>query len=438
MRLGRRFMVRRGRRSRPLRWLLTVHRDERGMAIASVALLGAFLILVSLVTAARGLRQTNFTQTDARWEEGFFVAESGLDYALVALDQDSTYNTGESVAALGSRDDIITVALAKPVADLVTTPEGDFVVLKPSDDDVIYAVGFTPSRSDPNHKVRVVRAEYMITLVTLPDGAASAKGDITFSGEASTQTVPSSEHTASVYTNGDFTGGGDVSIDGGVEAAGTVDPGGASIYDPAYPNGQSGVDPIEFPTSLAIELWRDSLIADAQAGGTQGTINLNGGTTTLNSPVYLDGDISLGGGATLTITGGGVVYVTGSVELSGSSSLTNDGILAIAGTFSQSGDTSYTAVGDPKDVALVSFAVDPEAIVLVGQAAGTTSGFAYAAYGGVKLSGSGVFGGALVAGGDATNGGITVSGSAVIEYPAGLITDTEVFSRLLVTEWSEL
>ncbi|MFQ5947846.1 MAG: hypothetical protein ACE5KX_03180, partial [Acidimicrobiia bacterium] len=93
---------RRGRGSRPLRWLLTVHRDERGMAIAAVALLGAFLMLVSLVTAARAVRQTNFTQTDARWEEGLFVAESGLDYALVALDQDSTYNTGESTAALGS------------------------------------------------------------------------------------------------------------------------------------------------------------------------------------------------------------------------------------------------------------------------------------------------------------------------------------------------
>ncbi|MFQ5948515.1 MAG: hypothetical protein ACE5KX_06625, partial [Acidimicrobiia bacterium] len=309
---------------------------------------------------------------------------------------------------------------------------------KPSDDELIYSVGFTPSRSDPGHKVRVVRAQYIPVLLTLPDEALSGNGDVRFVGNAATQTVPPSEHVASVYTNGDFTGNGNMSIDGGVEAAGTVDAGGGFIYDPAYPSGQSGVDPLEFPTSSAIELWRDSLIADAQAGGTQGTINLNGGTTTLNSPVYLDGDISLGGGATLTITGGGVVYVTGSVELSGSSSMTNDGVLAIAGTFSQSGNTSYTAVGDPKGVALVSFAVDPEAIRLVGTPAGTTSGIAYAAYGGIKLSGDGVFGGALVAGGDGTNGVIEVNGSVVIEYPAGLITDTEIFSGLLVTDWSEL
>ena len=74
-----------------------ISRDERGVALAIVLLVGVALVLVSTVVVSRGFRQLVNTSNDTNWDNALLAAETGLDSGLVTLDGDFSYATGETI-----------------------------------------------------------------------------------------------------------------------------------------------------------------------------------------------------------------------------------------------------------------------------------------------------------------------------------------------------
>lgn len=131
--------------------------DDRGMTMAVVALLGMLLAALSATVLVRTGALTDDVSSDRQWENALYVADSGMETATLELADDPDWNTGDLNASLQTRDQVIAAALAKPASDVIKTPEGDVVLIKPTDADVLYSVGFAPSR-DAATRVRIVAA----------------------------------------------------------------------------------------------------------------------------------------------------------------------------------------------------------------------------------------------------------------------------------------
>jgi hypothetical protein len=158
--------------------------DDRGVAMVSVGLLGAFLVMLSIVVAMQTMQQSRSVDGDRNYEQAIHVSESGVDVALYELDPvldglpDTFDDPAEVVGALDLSDYFTVVAvpddptkadiveIAEGIATtspsaVIETPEGDVVLVAPDDGTLIlYSVGFTPSLDAPLRKERVTVVEY--------------------------------------------------------------------------------------------------------------------------------------------------------------------------------------------------------------------------------------------------------------------------------------
>ncbi len=187
-------------------------RSEDGFAIAVVMLAGMILVLITAIVMSRAARQVGTVSGDVRWEQSLHVAESCLDVGLVTLSTDLGWTTGETldlgdIGARAERDWAVASADGQLSGDLVTTPEGDCAIVKPSNADLLFAVGFAPSRSATERRVRVVRAaltpapsSIAITRAFLTNDELELEGNPTFIG------IAASAHTnSSVEVEGNAT-----------------------------------------------------------------------------------------------------------------------------------------------------------------------------------------------------------------------------------------
>jgi hypothetical protein len=186
--------------------------DDRGVAMAIVLFIGTILILLSTIMITRGFRQLGNTANNQNWDQSLSVAESGLEVGLVELDDDFDWSTGEVIPAgvIGTdaeRGWAVSAADARPAEDVETTPEGEFVVVKPSNRDLLFSVAYVPSRDAAERRVRVVRAAlsfaptsnaWSLDMAFLTDDDFTISGNPTFHGDA-----------ASGHSNGHLTVSGD-------------------------------------------------------------------------------------------------------------------------------------------------------------------------------------------------------------------------------------
>ncbi len=408
-------------RSTTGRCLARLRGDDRGAAMAVVAMLGTALVLIAAVIVSRQMIEFEVGSSDRDWEEALHVAESGVDEVLYELDQDHEYieNEGLTVAAgtdLSTRDAIVAAAedLASDVTVIRDTPDGDVIVFEEADqaDGKLYAVAFSPSIDAEHRLVRVLETEYHITwnaTHAFPPGALVAEGNVDMTGNGNTVTVPSPPHEASVFTNGNYTGSGNASVDGDISAAGTVT-GGTAAGDKT-----SGADPVEFPDDAVVDDWRATLLAEAQTGPTLGNVN---SSRVINAPAYIVGSIDLSSGDIVVVNGPGALFVTGGIRMSGQSALINNGaIIATDGNIVQSGQSRYEVQGDPSQAGLITFSSDPAAVKMSGGSSGSAQGIVYVPNGGVVFTGGSWFEGAIIAG----DGGVTITGDGSLRYPQGLL-----------------
>lgn len=394
--------------------------DDRGAALAVVAMLGTALLLIAAVIVARQMTEFEVGASDQGWEEALHVAESGVDEMLYELDQNPSYMEDEDLlvtGALDTRDEIVAAAemlVNRKAAALIDAPDGQVVVFEERDaEGTLYSVAFSPSIDAEHRLVRVLETEYEVTYNathTFPPGALVSEGNVRFTGNGKTITVPTPPHEASVYSNRNVIGSGNAGIDGDAQAVGTVTGVGVAGDTTA------GTDPVEFPEVEVVDMWRANLLADAQTGPTLGSVT---SSRIINAPAYIAGAISLSGSETVVINGPGTVFIAGGINLSGQSRVINNGaMIATDGVIDQSGGSAYEVQGDPGAAGLVTFSSRPDAIKMSGGSSGSAQGIVYAPLGGVTLTGGAWFEGAVISGGAQ---GVEMTGSASIRYPAGLL-----------------
>ena len=147
-----------------------LRRGEEGFAIAAVLVLGACLIALSSVVVLRGTRAVGNTSGDARWERALAAAESGLEVGLQALEVDATFSTMDDYpdsfdSPEAERDWVVATADGVPSNEVGHGPAGHYVVVKPAGVNLLYAVGYSPSREAFGGRTRVVRIGYELHAV---------------------------------------------------------------------------------------------------------------------------------------------------------------------------------------------------------------------------------------------------------------------------------
>ncbi|MDX1690155.1 MAG: hypothetical protein R3290_03925 [Acidimicrobiia bacterium] len=234
--------------------------DDRGVAIATVALLGLAVVMMTSVMTLRGTRQVNNTSSDGQWEQSLHVAEAGLADVITDVKADDTYTTGQILPTFDDADAerawAVQVADGLPSADLITTPEGEYAVIVPAGEQVIYSVGFTPARDAAERRVRTVRVTYERIPGALPYYAAKAfvtNGHLSISGSPT-----AFESNADVHANGDLdVSGNPTTHDACLTASGlaTVD---GNVNDHASCEGPS-YQPLEVvPDIVPRDFWPSS------------------------------------------------------------------------------------------------------------------------------------------------------------------------------------
>jgi hypothetical protein len=224
-------------------------KDDRGVAMITVVMLGAALLLVMSLVFTRGLAQFDNTSGDALWEQALAAAESGLNQGLATLETDGGYSTGETLpdGIMGSDAEkgwVLTAASAHPPEDVGRTTDGEFVVIRPSNAPVVYAVGYAPARTSDEVRTRVVRTLFETEAETTQWTTRLAflsGGDLTFRGNPTFLTGAA----VGIHTNQFLDVGGSTYTDGCVSASGGSKVTGSFVQPPGCdpPGGQPTIDP---------------------------------------------------------------------------------------------------------------------------------------------------------------------------------------------------
>jgi hypothetical protein len=231
------------------------------MAVPLVALLGFAIVMLSSVVAVQALRQGGTTAGDAVWEQALHVAESGLDDALVRMNDQPGYTTGETMPdgftdSAAARQWVVAAADARPADEVVSTPDGEYVVVRPVNTAAVFSVAFLPSRDDPARRTRVVHAMIGRAVV---NGAWMARYAVLSGGYLGLNGNPTivSGATVGVHTNDYLDIRGSVFVDGCLSASDGSRVVGSMSQDPGC--GTPGVQaPVEIPVVDVPSFWEFS------------------------------------------------------------------------------------------------------------------------------------------------------------------------------------
>jgi hypothetical protein len=213
-------------------------RDEEGMSMVLVVMIGMVVFILVAVMAARSLSSLNEVRHDRQWERALHVAESGIDHTLHKLTDDRDFNTGEilPVSFASAQEEETWARTEADFNPLVTVPEGQWAIVKPFaagglESNLVYAVGYVPSRAVPD-KVRVVRVEYDFA-PWVPGAAILTDGSLKINGNPAVEGAG-----GNVHANGDIEITGNPSASGYVSSSGDfVVSGNPSYGDPANSGG---------------------------------------------------------------------------------------------------------------------------------------------------------------------------------------------------------
>ena len=236
--------------------------SEAGMAVVMVVFLGLFLMLLTAMVSVRSLRQAGNTRSDAQWEQALQAAEAGLDHGLALANANSGWNTGETMPGTFSGPEalrawVVAAADARAAAGVATTSNGEYVIVRPTNRDAVYAVGFVPDRGTTGRRVRVVRAQlgsaelvggWKASYAVLTGGPTQFIGNpLILSGSA-----------VGVHSNGYLEVGGSTFVDGCLSSSGGARITGSVIEDPSCeaPGTQAVV---QIPVIDPRQLWHTSM-----------------------------------------------------------------------------------------------------------------------------------------------------------------------------------
>jgi hypothetical protein len=417
-------------------------RRRAGFATVTVLFIVALAVIAAMVLLTSSLFQVRSSTRGQNKMNALLVAEAGVDDAVGNLQAGLGY-TGTGTAGTPLYEDpVAKTKVFGTFVTTVTTPSGD------SSKRLITSIGRTSNGTTANGGVTTVYA--LVGVESKPLGsfaAVAANGNATVGGTADVITAqgtatgtyvkavaPNRTSVADVFSNSSVTASGSSTIDGQLQAVGTV-----SGTIRATMGGVSGVPAFPFPSATTTESWRQDWISKAGTSRNPPKMNGNKQNVTVTAPAYINGDLRLNSDDFLELRPGtdpskNVIYVNGSVVLGAQSRLINGVTLVVSGTFEQQGGAQYYINRDVQYMTPVNGVKYPTpslnvyglnngvpvsggttTIKLVGGSQNTSMGIVYAVNGDIDAAGNATYVGALVAGG--TGGQVKLGGGFQLYYP---------------------
>lgn len=345
-------------------------RGERGIGVLAVLALIVVLDLLLLVAARLAATAIGSTFKDQSATAALHAAEGGLNHLMFVVGRNAAYDTGQRLpedddgdgrpdfGAQGERGWVLAQAAAS--VDLLDLTTGETIFIKPGQSDgsrgnVLYAVGYAPTRASPR-SVRVLKVVY--TPGTLPNAAILTDGDLVITGNPTV-----SGERGSVHANANLSISGTPTVARNATATGTyTQPGNPTVGGIAGGGRPRMRIP---PFNLAglrlladYELRSDGWVYAGQSGqvGTPGTplADTSGGTAYLgwkrdttnpikwslsgqakqNGTFYVEGDAVIAGNpGSLASPWRASIFATGSILITGNPVLTakTEGLALVAG-----------------------------------------------------------------------------------------------------------
>lgn len=223
-------------RSRVTARLTQGNRDD---GFAMVLVIGFTAVLAGLIAVgtAVGIRTLQSSRSHLNFENALAVAESGIDGTLAEINTaynsvpSNDYVTGGGCGFTFDQATFTTekqereAARAKlealPTTCTTTTVGGQYVAVRPGNRRAVYSLSWTPSRTAPGAKRRLVKAEYLFAPYK-PSNAVLTDGNLDFSGSVAISPIGNITDS-NVHSNGTATGfNGSTNIDGQLSSTGTL------------------------------------------------------------------------------------------------------------------------------------------------------------------------------------------------------------------------
>lgn len=221
---------------------MTRRRGDDGIAMVMVIGTVSALTLLVIVLVQVSIRALGTHTDHAVRHTALDAADAGVDAALAALDADRTWTTGH-VLPTGAGEAAAARAALEAMAPTsrVRTPAGDYVVLRPADRRVLWALGYAPSYERATSR-RLVRVEYAFPRDPPPAALLTGRS-IALSGGFEVRRGTGVVVGADVHANESITGtASSVSVTGGSFTAS-----GVNQFVPASsgaaPRGVPAIDP---------------------------------------------------------------------------------------------------------------------------------------------------------------------------------------------------
>ena len=149
--------------------------NESGIAMITVTLVGLVVAGVVAVLIQNTVRNYRETGDERLYGEALIISESGIEEAVFELTGDREYSTVD-LGAAGLPTFTDPVAERNWVLNLIQTEGlspspsegGEYVVVKPADEDIVYAASYVPTMNAPNAISRVVKVFVEVKLDTTP------------------------------------------------------------------------------------------------------------------------------------------------------------------------------------------------------------------------------------------------------------------------------
>ena len=202
-----------------------VRRDD-GVAIITVTLVGVAVAGIVAVLSINTLRNYRESRQERQMGEVLVLAETGLDEAVFELNDNNEFTTtGVMPLGLDSAAEEAWVIAEAASLPTIAGENGEYVIVKPEDTDVVYSVAYVPDRTTTGAQIRVLKAELLVEPPTPGSPYLPSRG-FASAGNLSIGTSPSAGVHGTVggaHANGILAQGGSATISGCATAYGSND-----------------------------------------------------------------------------------------------------------------------------------------------------------------------------------------------------------------------
>src|SRR4051794_28154279 len=214
-----------------------LHSGDSGMGLILVIGTSIAAMMAAMGVAAIGIHSLRSSAQHVSFEQALAAAESGVDDQLSAIqsannqDPPVDYTTPSPCNSTGATPTFASSAAERtwakalinslPASCTKTTSSGQYIAVRPAGLQVVYSMGWSPSRTAVHRKTRLIKAEYLFGPFK-PSNAILTNGNLNFSGSVYTDYVGDAT-SANVHSNGNITsnGSGSLTILGQISASGS-------------------------------------------------------------------------------------------------------------------------------------------------------------------------------------------------------------------------